>query len=107
MRIIEAYHRLSTRWLLTLAYALVIVGGAYNFWALRMEIHRSKAFDDKRAYELCVLGNETRADINARFDRLDQVLASFSNPHDPRLPKFLAEERASALQPRVCVSPRP
>lgn len=85
-----------TRWLsyygTLVVFVLVVFLGAYFFWALQEEIDRAKKFDARRAYELCVERNKSRAELRESLIRAlkdgDRDLAEASLAASP------PEERA-------------
>lgn len=87
---------------LVVAYTVLALAVALAFVQQDREKEARERFDDRRAYEICLAGNESRALINQRFENLDKLLVSFSAPGDPRAKAFLESEMKAELPERDC-----
>jgi hypothetical protein len=104
--------------ILVAAGAIVAQRGQDDRKALRGEIQRAKAFDDRRAYELCLTGNESRKAIVDAFHAYTDALIAASSTNPPktaqergerdrsiRLFRNEVDRRLAPLGPRPCLLP--
>lgn len=58
--------------------------------------------DMQQDYKRCLTGNESREEINNRFDGQDAFFKKISPPGNPQLAAYLENQKKFELQPRDC-----
>lgn len=106
----ESLSPLTTVWRhyrATIGFIFLAAFMVFVYWRVDIEADERKAEDGLRQYDICLESNERTTNVNKRFDNLDRLLVSFSDPSDPRIPLFLEKERAATIPLRDCEELRP
>jgi hypothetical protein len=87
----------------TIAFVFIVSMGVLLFWRQDVEEQERTAFDDRRAYDLCVDSNQRTEQVNDRLEKLVRKLVSY-NPDDPRSQEFLEDQLGDELPLRDCTA---